>query len=159
MLIERRAKEQWQERWQKAAQNKQAAVWQDDAAKFRLLLYDGLNKATATALFLLRTEVIGLNAWLAKVNVPGILSRCPCGHPSQTVKHILLNCTRLDRSSLYPELRTTRFPALLACPQSAKAAARWLIRQRILPQFNTAQEIQEEDHSKDSAIPDLDDWT
>jgi hypothetical protein len=31
------------------------------------MLYAGLSKAKATALFLMRTEVIGLNAWLASV--------------------------------------------------------------------------------------------
>ena len=61
-LIKKRARDLWHERWQDKAQNKHAAVWQDQAAKFRLLLYDGLDKAAATALFLLRTEVIGLNA-------------------------------------------------------------------------------------------------
>jgi hypothetical protein len=111
-----RAKNIWQEWWQEAAQNKQAAVWQDDAAKYQLLLYDGLDKATATALYLLRIEVIGLNAWLAKVNVPGIIPQCPCGFPAQTVKHTILHCPQHDRSSLLLGLWITRFPTLLSYP-------------------------------------------
>jgi hypothetical protein len=109
---------------QDKAQNKHAAVWQDQAAKFRLLLYAGLDKATATALFLLRTEVIGLIATLASVGVPGILPQCPCGHPAQTVKHIIIYCPQQDRSLLPPELQTLQFPGLLCSPKSAKAVAR-----------------------------------
>jgi hypothetical protein len=148
----------WHERWQDKAQNKHAAVWQDLAAKYRLLLYDGLDKAAATALFLLRTEVIGLNAWLASIGVPETHPRCPCGHPSQTVKHIVTYCPQQDRSRLLPELQTLQFPDLLCCPKSAKAVARWFIRQRILPQFSTAHDITMEDHTRDQALPDLDNW-
>ena len=35
-----------------------------------LPLYEGLTKAESTAAFLLRTEVLGLNAWLASIYVP-----------------------------------------------------------------------------------------
>jgi hypothetical protein len=66
------------------------------------LLYDGLLKHEATALFLLRTEVLGLNAWLASVGVPGIDKRCSCGWPAQTVRHILLFCpNHADSRALY----------------------------------------------------------
>ena len=41
-------------------------------------LYDGLIKAEATALFLLQTEIIGLNTWLLLVFVPDILPSCEC---------------------------------------------------------------------------------
>jgi len=38
-----------------------------------LLLYKKLPKHQATALFLLCTEVLGLNSWLASIGVPNIL--------------------------------------------------------------------------------------
>jgi hypothetical protein len=41
-------------------------------------LYDSFTKAEATALFPVRTEVIGLRSWLASVGVPGILPQCNC---------------------------------------------------------------------------------
>jgi len=44
-------------------------------------------------LFLLHTEVLGLNAWLASVEVPGIDKHCTCEWPVQTVHHILLFCS------------------------------------------------------------------
>src|SRR3954452_10241593 len=51
----------------------------------------GLPNHRATALMLLRTEVIGLNAWLVSVRVPGVLSYCYCGWHAKTVRHIVRN--------------------------------------------------------------------
>ena len=55
-------------------------------------LYRGLRKAEATALFLMRSEVIGLKDWLTRVGVPNVIRRCDCGYPAQTVRHVLLQC-------------------------------------------------------------------
>src|SRR5436305_9086369 len=63
-------------------------------------LYEGLSKAEATALFLMRTEVLGLNAWLASVQVPDILPRCHYGWNAQTVRHVLMQCPPLNRTEL-----------------------------------------------------------
>ena len=41
-------------------------------------LYRGLRKAEATALFLMRSEVIGLKDWLTRVGVPNVIRRCDC---------------------------------------------------------------------------------
>ncbi|TQS37138.1 hypothetical protein Golomagni_02398 [Golovinomyces magnicellulatus] len=49
-------------------------------------------KHEATAVMLLRSEVIGINAWLASIKVPGITPECTCGEHTQTVKHILCFC-------------------------------------------------------------------
>ena len=51
-----------------------------------LYLYDNITKAEATALFLLRSEVLGLNCWLASVGVQGVLPHYVCGWRAQTVK-------------------------------------------------------------------------
>ena len=51
------------------------APWTQDTR----LLYDDLTKIEATALFLMRTEVIGLNAWLAAIQVPRVFLAYPCG--------------------------------------------------------------------------------
>ena len=49
-------------------------------------------KHQVLVLFLLRTEVLGLNGWLALINVPGISKECGCGWEKQTVHHILMFC-------------------------------------------------------------------
>jgi len=83
-LIEEWADLEWKRRWQKTARGRKAMTWKTPWKKGTLELYSGLPKHQATALFLLRTEVIGLNAWLASIRVPGIRSECGCGWRAQT---------------------------------------------------------------------------
>src|SRR3954452_21201433 len=76
-------------------------------------LYEGLSKAEATALFLMRTEVLGLNAWLASVQVPDILPRCPCGWNAQTVRHVLIHCPLLNRTDLITQTQSESLTEIL----------------------------------------------
>jgi hypothetical protein len=115
--------------------------WEQDRSK----LYAGLSKATATALFLMRTEVIGLNAWLASIRVPGVLPACECGWVAQTVRHVVLQCPRYERLRLIEQCGTERLDEILTRPASAAHAARWLIRLGIMEQFRVAREIEEEE--------------
>jgi hypothetical protein len=105
------------------------------------MLYAGLSKAEATALLLMRTEVIGLNAWLASVQVPRVLASCAYGWHAQTMRHILLHCPLHDRRDLLTRYGTERFEDILMRPDCAKHAARWLTRSSIMDQFKVAAEI------------------
>jgi hypothetical protein len=98
-------------------------------------------------LFLLRTEVIGLNAWLALIYILDILLRCLCGWLSQTVQHILLFCPQYSqqRLALLSQAGTDDLTRLLSCVKSAQLTARWLVDRGALPQFNLAKEIEQED--------------
>jgi hypothetical protein len=73
----------WRQRWQmkvqKLANRRRAAVWNTPWEQNPRKLYAGLTKAQSIALFLIRTEVIGLNAWLAAIQVPNISRACQCG--------------------------------------------------------------------------------
>ena len=117
--------------------------WEQDRSK----LYAGLPKAAATALFLMRTEVIGLNAWLASIQVLGILPACECGWVAQTVRHVVLHCPRHDRLGLIEQCGTERLDEILSRPVCAARAARWLIKTGIMEQFKVAREIEEEDEA------------
>ncbi len=55
-------------------------------------LYDDLTKAEATALFLLRTQVLGVKAWLASIGVPDVDPQCECGLSAESLKHLLGFC-------------------------------------------------------------------
>jgi hypothetical protein len=68
----------WRKRWKSQANGRTATTWQSPWPFQTIKLYEDLQKHEATALFLLRTEVIGLNVWLFFVNVPEVLSRCDC---------------------------------------------------------------------------------
>ena len=126
-----------------------------------LLLYKKLPKHQATALFLLCTEVLGLNSWLASIGVPNILLQCTCGWQAQTVQYILLHCPDYanSRVDLIQQARTEDFQEMLSKPESAKAAARWFVQQGILEQFNTAKEIMAEDASQYMPFQGLESWT
>ena len=66
-------------RWQAKAKNRTETTWKTLWGKPTVPLYEDLTKAEATALFLLYTEVIGLNAWLASINILEILLQYKCG--------------------------------------------------------------------------------
>ena len=106
---------------------------------------------------LLRTKVIGLNAWLASVGVPGVLPHCDCGWHVQTVKHVLLHCSKFEqqRPDLIRETQTENLHKILTNTASAQAAARWLVRCGVLQEFRVAREIELEDITNYIPLPTL----
>jgi hypothetical protein len=124
-----------------------------------LPLYENLIKAEATALFLLRTEVLGLNAWLASVHVPEVLPQCPCGWSEQTVQHIFSMCSRHDRTRLIQDTQDLPLTDILSQPGTARIAVRWFLQQDLLPQFRLAQALSKEDTQDYSPFPRISQWT
>ena len=152
----------WQRKWQAIALENRAwsrariwrTPWEQDTRK----LYAGLSKAEATALFLMRTEVIGLNAWLASVQVPNITPHCPCGWHAQTVRHVLLHCPRHNRVGLVRACNTENWDEILTRPECAQYAARWLVKSGAMAQFKVAAEIAEERIEEWGAFPPAEEW-
>jgi hypothetical protein len=161
-LINDWGRAEWRTRWERAKQRipgqYRATTWLAPWTQDTRLLYDGLTKAEATALFLMRTEVIGLNAWLAAVRVPGVFPACPCGWHAQTVRHVLLHCIRHERIDLLRKCGSGRLEDILQRPSSAKHAARWLVRSGVMEQFKLAAEIAEEDTREYQAFPEVEWW-
>ena len=141
---------EWKKRWVRAAEGRAAATWNTPWEMSPLVLYDNLPKHQATALMLLRTEVIGLNAWLASIQVPDILPRCDCGWHAQTVRHVLLHCPkyRQQRADLVRATGSEDLRSILTHVASAQAAARWFVRCGVLDQFRVAHEVELEDISE-----------
>jgi hypothetical protein len=156
--IDRWAELEWRRQWLEEAKARKEATWRTPWETPTLTLYEGLTKPEATALFLLRTEVIGLNAWLAAIGVPGVLPRCPCGWANQTVHHILLWCPQFSRGGLIAQSRSERTEEILGRKKSAQAAARWLIETGVLAQFQVAKEISKEDTSGYRPFQQLEEW-
>jgi hypothetical protein len=145
--IDEWAELEWKRRWQQKARNRREATWTMPWEQSTLKLYSDMPKHQASALFLLRTEVIGLNGWLASINVPGIRAECGCGWPTQTVQHVLAICPlyTAGRVDLVRRTGTEGVGMTLSTPEKAQATARWFVQQGILEQFNLAKEIEEED--------------
>jgi hypothetical protein len=152
----------WRKKWEATARGtpgqRRAAVWRTPWTQDPRQLYASLSKAEATALFLMRTEVIGLNAWLAAVQVPGVSPMCPCGWHAQTVRHVLLHCPRHNRENLLIACGTERFDDILMRPECAKHAARWLVRAGVLEQFRVAAEVAGERVEEYQAFLEAEGW-
>jgi hypothetical protein len=155
----------WREKWERAAQERQQqphsygpATWASPWSVPVTDLYNGLQKAEATALFLLRTEVLGLRAWLAEINVPGITPRCECNRAPETASHVVFHCPRYNRESLRPHILIEWLPGCLADQKSAQAIAKWFVRSGALNQFSVAQEMATESLDHYAPFQDLEDW-
>jgi exonuclease III len=101
-------------------------------------IHIGISKATTSLITQIRTEKIGLNAFLTDRRVPNQTPECSCGNMRQTAKHILMYCPEYteSRESLYKAAGTRDYSEILATPRGAKAAANWLQRTNLLPQFS-----------------------
>jgi hypothetical protein len=103
-------------------------------------------------------EVIGLNAWLAAIQVFNITSACPCEWHAQTVRHVLLYYPRHERIGLIEAYGTERIDDILLRLVCAKHAARWLICTGVLDQFRVAAEIAKENIKEYKAFPAAEEW-
>ena len=91
--------QKWNQRWEEAKQKRRLthagqhtqAAWTDRGEKERQLHKDW-NRPQSTMATLIRTEHIGLNAYLTRRRVPGKTPECSCGSRAQTPKtcsHVL----------------------------------------------------------------------
>ncbi len=78
---------------------------------------------------LIRTEHIGLGAYLTIRRVLGARPEYTCRYRAQTVKHILIFCSeRLQaRERLFREVGTSNWKDLAQSKRGLTAAARWMI--------------------------------
>jgi hypothetical protein len=133
--------DRWENRWKKyAAQpnHTRCAALTEPFSTARTDLHQACTKAESAMVTLLRTERIGLRAFLFKQRVPGTGSPlCPCGNGNQTAKHMLIHCANLApaRRALFDATGTTSFEVMLSDPLKARAAAKWAISNKILEQF------------------------
>ena len=149
----------WQQRWiveTEKRSNSRARVWHTPWALRPLTLYEGLPRHQATALFLLRTEVLGINAWLSKV-LPDYDSACFCGPQPQTLGHLITFClaTTEARLKLIERTGSSDIRGLLDEQEKAKHAARWLLDTGALVQFRVAVEVEEENMEEWEALAGL----
>ena len=65
-------REEWKRRWesQAAKPHRHARTWKEGWLSMPTRIYDGVRKHVATAIFLPRSEVLGLRAWLSVIGVP-----------------------------------------------------------------------------------------
>jgi len=103
---------------------------------------------------LIRTEHIGLGAYLTKRRVPGATPECPCGYRAQTVKHILIFCCKRQqaRERLFREAGTSKWKELVNTRRGLNAAARWMIHEAVLDQFSLARDEEQERDRREAGV-------
>ncbi len=108
-----------------------------DKSRNRTRLHDGFSKPLSAIVTQIRTEKIGLNAFLTTRKVPNYTPGCDCGWPRQTAKHVILYCPQYEgqRNNLYQDAGTRDYQKMLVTPRGAKAAATFLQATNLLPQF------------------------
>jgi hypothetical protein len=101
-------------------------------------LHEGISKATSSLITQIRTEKIGLNAFLTDRHVPGFTAACDCGWRRQTAKHILMFCpTYADtRPRLFEQAGSQNYSEIVATARGARTAAIWMQQTELLPQFS-----------------------
>jgi len=137
----------WQQRWeayrQKVPPNRRTPAQQDDDLQHRWKLHEGASKGESSLMIQIRTEQIGLRAYLAKRKVPGIGPECDCGEALQTLKHIVLACpnTSENRTEWLQRAGTTDYRVLTSTKRGLRMLARRIMEQGILHQFSIAREM------------------
>ena len=108
-----------------------------------LRLHATLPKPHSSLLTQIRTEKIGLAAFLHQRRVPGFESpACPCGWQWETAKHVILNCPRFTRErwQLRQQVPSTDLQQLTSNPRAATAVTAWFLHLNLLAQFSWARE-------------------
>jgi exonuclease III len=131
----------WEQQWTKYLQSvpsgKRRLLVLLDKSRNRTKLHQGFSKSMSALVTQIRTEKIGLNAFLTTMKVPGYTAACDCGWGRQTAKHIILHCPQhqTQRNKLFQDAGTRDYQKMLVTPQGAKAAATFLQATNLLPQF------------------------
>jgi hypothetical protein len=135
----------WEERWTDYQQTVpiKTPAQTGPIGPQRLHIHQSLAKAESSILTQIRTEKIGLAAFLYRQKVPNVASAsCSCGWLQQTPKHIAMFCPdrQEHRQRLFQEAGTTDFQEMVSTKQGAKAIAKWFIQTNLLTQFSLAKE-------------------
>jgi hypothetical protein len=154
--IRARLEERWTERWNEQSA-KAALLRRGNAATAELppdphilKLHTGLHKAESSLLIQLRTEKIGLRAFLVERKVPTVPSpQCECGQGRETGKHIILYCLKVPdekRAELRDKIGHLGVDAALRGRREAGIVSKWFMSLGRLEQFKyMAKLIQEWD--------------
>jgi hypothetical protein len=117
----------------------------DEGHSERKRIHKGWSRPQSTMATLIRTEHIGLRAYLARQGVPDITPECTCGYRAQTLKHVMIFCP--ERQGLRQQLfRATGsdWKAITQTKRGLNAATKWMIQESVLEQFSLAREEEEE---------------
>ena len=91
----------------------------------------------------MRTENIGLQAFLAQRKVPGIRPECDCREAIQMPKHVILACPNTSDSQMewLQRARTVDYRVLTSTKKGLRMLAQRMLGLGLLQQLNIAREM------------------
>jgi hypothetical protein len=146
---------EWKRRWEKgledANRRRGRAVVPADAPPNikRLELHEKLRKEESSLLIQMRTEKIGLRAFLFERKVPEVMTpACECGNGYETALHVAAYCRKETsaRRELPFAMHSERdYRTAMERPERAAILVRWFMRRRRTREFAIALQIADSD--------------
>ena len=98
-------------------------------------------------MFLLRSGVLELRAWLSGVGVPGVTPVCSCGYPRQPIQHVLGFCPNQveARTKLLDRTGHTQMDRLLRKKDTARWTGQWLLDTGLLEYLQVVLKVEATD--------------
>ena len=125
-IVEEWAKKKWENRWKHylstAPRSKKTPAHEEELGHRRTKLHQGLCKAESSLAIQLRTEKIGLSAFLHARKVPDVVSpACQCGWRHQDPEQVVISCPERarHRRRLYDAAGTDRYHEILSTGKGA----------------------------------------
>ena len=88
-----------------------------------------LTRRETTIATLVRSECVGLKAFLHRMNVLGFDNpNCHCGGGLQKAKHMIMYCPLLGREQLFVEEWSQDYRELTSTVRGLRVVAKWTIR-------------------------------
>ena len=86
----------WKTSWNNEVRGKDLRILVPQPSKKDLMIHTKLKKPQSSLLVQMRTGKIGLRSFLYTRKIVED-ERCECGHTSQTVRHVLMECRKFNR--------------------------------------------------------------
>ena len=108
-------------------------------------IHQNLKRAQSSIATQIRSEHIGLNAYLHRRNVPGVEDpRCQCGYPSQNAKHMVMVCPQWaqGRGEGLRKARNRSFEAMMDNAEDVGRRTKWIQREGWIEQFRLTRAVE-----------------
>ena len=142
-MVSNNFSKQWQTSWEtyRSTKPNPANALTSPLSKARLRIHEGLAKAESSLATQIRTEKIGLAAFLHRQCVPTVTSpACPCGWRRQTAKHVIMFCPLYDVGSRGSVGAPSNHNKLVNTARGLKNITSRLIKTGLVAQFSVAAE-------------------
>ncbi|KHJ33520.1 hypothetical protein EV44_g3676 [Erysiphe necator] len=108
-------------------------------------LHRHLKRAQSSVAMQIRSEHIGLKSYLYRRKVPGVNNQsCPCGYPSENVKHTVMACPLKvrGRTDVWRKAKNRSFEAMISNPEDLGRITQWILDQGWFDQFRLAEVVE-----------------